>query len=176
MVQLLFLIQARTLFVIRRWDTVPAALAQLADSLGWHEPFFTANGPTSGPDVARHAYFVLHYMMLRCLWEGRIGNDAVVKSLLKRVYLSVDEALDENRFAAFKADGGMIDLGTHGLRVQSTTTNMTFLLTFLVTVTSRREYVGSDTGSKSLVHARAMMEFADVVKIEDMWDTGCELV
>ena len=173
--QLLALARVRLLFALRKWDAVPSALADLADLINWREESYSADGPTEGYSLTRHSYLLLHYMLLRSLWEGRLGNDTATKGLLQRVYLMIDEASDTDRFIKLKVHGGLLDVGSHGLYVQSTPANINFLLVFLATVTSRRDYIGYDSKCKSLVHAKAMMEFAEMAKMDDMWDTGCRL-
>lgn len=175
MTQLLALIYTRSLYTLRKWDLVPTALHRLGTSLGWDETSYSANGPSSGDALARHTYFVLHYILLRCLWEGRIGHDLGVRALLKRLYLIVDEICDADRFGTIRTQGAILDIGSHGMRVQTTHANVLFLTTFLVTVTSRRDYIGKDANCKSLLYAQALTEYAQVAKMDDIWDTGCEL-
>ena len=48
-------------------------------------------------------------MLFRCLWEGRIGNDATVKVLLKRLYLLMDDTSDRGVFEQMRASGGTVE-------------------------------------------------------------------
>jgi hypothetical protein len=162
----LALIRTRLLFVQRRWDDVPTALDQLAASIGWHEDSLTA--------ATTDTY--MHYLMLRCLWEGRIGNDVRVRSLLRQMYTTMDEAADTSAFEAGRASGGVVklDMGEQ-LLLQSTPPNILMLSTYLVSLTCRRDYIGTAGKCPSLRYAGAMREFAAVGRKDDMWDLGCRL-
>jgi hypothetical protein len=61
------------------------------------------------------------------------------------------------------------------ISVQLTPPNIAFLMTYLSTVTARRDLVGSTTLCKSIVHSQAMQEYEQVARIEDMWDVNCRL-
>lgn len=57
----------------------------------------------------------IHYILFRCLWEGRIGNDSTVKALLKKLYLIMDDTSDRGLFDELRASGGVMqvrELGT----------------------------------------------------------------
>lgn len=95
------LVKTRILFVQRRWDTVPKALEDFAVAIGWREDSLTATGPP-------HVY--IHYLILRCLWEGRIGNDAATRALLRRMYMFMDEGADQGVFDKDRARGGVVEV------------------------------------------------------------------
>lgn len=163
----LALIKTRLLFVQRRWDGVPVALEQMATAIGWHEESLTA--------ATTDTY--MHYLILRCLWEGRVGNDARVRSLLRRIYTTMDEAADASAFESSRAKGGVVELDIgEKLLLQSTPPNMLMLSTYLATVTCRRDYIGTADKCPGLRYAYAMREFAAVGRKDDMWDLGCELL
>lgn len=56
------------------------------------------------------AHFILHYLLLRCLWEGRVGNDTLVKVTLKKLYLLMDDTSDRGVFSEVRAKGGAIEV------------------------------------------------------------------
>ncbi len=61
------------------------------------------------------------------------------------------------------------------LLVQVTPPNVTYLLTFLATLVSRRDFMGTNSTCRSLVHARAMQEYQSMARADDMWDSDCRL-
>ena len=103
--QLTTIIRLRLLIKYRKWDMVTSALTDLGTYLGYD-------------DRARHtqqtstwkAHATVHYLIFRCLWEGRIGNDSVVKSLLKHLYLLMDNMADQAVFHQLRANGGIIQV------------------------------------------------------------------
>lgn len=60
------------------------------------------------------------------------------------------------------------------MSLQTTPINALYRLTFLATVTSRRDFMGPDATCKNLIHIRAMREFELVARRDDLWDTGCK--
>lgn len=193
-VQLALLIKARITFVHRRWELVPTALAEFASSIGWSD----SNPPAellSGQKEERTwlACLNIHYLILRALWEGRIGNDNVAKEIMKRAYALMDETADKKVFNELRANGGVITVCFNGigrleidhvsqlhiptsrpLQVQTTPPNILYMLTYLTTVVGRRDFTGSNTTCKSIVHPRVLRETEGIARTEDMWDSGCE--
>lgn len=115
-VQLALLIKARITFVHRRWELVPTALAEFASSIGWSD----SSPPTdllSGQKEERTwlACLNIHYLILRALWEGRIGNDSVAKEIMKRAYALMDETADKKVFSELRANGGVITVCFNGM-------------------------------------------------------------
>ncbi|RSH94344.1 hypothetical protein EHS25_004147 [Saitozyma podzolica] len=160
-VQAACLARLRILFSHRRWDAIPAALEDLAAAIGWVDDHAAV--------LSRDVWNVsctAHYILLRCLWEARVGRDAVVKSLLKTAYDILDKAAVAGTFERFRADGGVVT----SLLVQSTPPNVLYILTFLVTVICRRDYMGPSRSCKNLAHSRAVREWADIARKDDMWD------
>lgn len=70
---------------------------------------YDAEAPEDKSKSAWEAHVTLHYMLLRCLWEGRIGNDANIKVLLKRLYLFMDDSSDRGVFGQLRASGGTLE-------------------------------------------------------------------
>ncbi|OWZ64792.1 hypothetical protein AYX14_06385 [Cryptococcus neoformans] len=175
-VQLALLIKARITFVHRRWELVPTALAEFASSIGWSD----SNPPAdllSGQKEERTwlACLNIHYLILRALWEGRIGNDNVAKEIMKRAYALMDETADKKVFNELRANGGVITLhipNSRPLQVQTTPPNILYMLTYLTTVVGRRDFTGSNTTCKSIVHPRVLRETEGIARTEDMWDSG----
>ncbi|CAD6588699.1 MAG: hypothetical protein TREMPRED_005127, partial [Tremellales sp. Tagirdzhanova-0007] len=162
------------LFQHRQWEQVASALDDLAISID-----YDAEGPEVSIKSAWEAHVALHFMLFRCLWEGRIGNDATVKVLLKRLYLLMDDTSDRGVFEQMRASGGTILIccpttsrPPQRLHVQVTPPNITYLLTFLTTLVCRRDFMGATSSCKSLVHSGAMLECANVARADEMWDLG----
>ncbi|KIR32042.1 hypothetical protein I352_05671 [Cryptococcus deuterogattii MMRL2647] len=175
-VQLALLIKSRIAFVHRRWELVPTVLAELASSIGWSD-----NSPPtdliSGQKEERTwlACLNIHYLILRALWEGRIGNDNVAKEIMKRAYALMDETADKKVFNELRANGGVVTLhipNSRPLQVQTTPPNILYMLTYLTTVVARRDFTGSSATCKSIVHPRVMRETENIARTEDMWDSG----
>lgn len=108
-VQLALLIKTRIAFVHRRWELVPTVLAELASSIGWSDSS-PSTDLISGQKEERTwlACLNIHYLILRALWEGRIGNDNVTKEIMKRAYALMDETADKKVFNELRANGGVI--------------------------------------------------------------------
>ncbi|KIR58032.1 hypothetical protein I314_05997 [Cryptococcus bacillisporus CA1873] len=175
-VQLALLIKTRIAFVHRRWELVPTVLAELASSIGWSDSS-PSTDMISGQKEERTwlACLNIHYLILRALWEGRIGNDNVAKEIMKRAYALMDETADKKVFNELRANGGVITLhipNSRPLQVQTTPPNILYMLTYLTTVVARRDFTGSNATCKSIVHPRVMRETENIARTEDMWDSG----
>ncbi|ORY27685.1 hypothetical protein BCR39DRAFT_537919 [Naematelia encephala] len=165
--QLTELIRLRLLFQLRRWDLVSRCLADFGNSFGYSD---LEAGEPSDPWLA---YLTMHYLLVRILFEGRNGNDPTVRRLLKKAYSLMDTSMERGTWSELKASGGLIDVKvgeTARLRVQATPPNVTFILIYLVTVVARRDYLGTEQSCKALVHPRAMQEFENIARADDMWD------
>ncbi|ODN98018.1 hypothetical protein I350_07660 [Cryptococcus amylolentus CBS 6273] len=179
-VQLASLLKARIAFVHRRWELVPSTLVALAGAL--NSPF---SDHTSVPadllpgaselEQSWLASMHVHYLTLKALWEGRRGDDAVTKAVLKQVYALMDMSSDKGTFNALRASGGVFMLplpNSQPLLMQLTPPNITYMLTYLTTVVTRREFTGSIASCRTLVHAKVFKETEHVARAEDMWDIG----
>ena len=82
-----------------------SALQDLAISIACDE-----NAPHNIANSAWSAHVSLHYTLFRCLWEGRTGNDAAVKVLLKKLYLLMDESSDRGVFGELRSKGGVMEV------------------------------------------------------------------
>ncbi|WVQ77813.1 hypothetical protein IAR50_007503 [Cryptococcus sp. DSM 104548] len=179
-VQLALLLKARIAFVHRRWELVPSSLAAFANALD--SPFSdNSSVPTNMlPGVSQQeqtwlASMNVHYLILKALWEGRSGNDAVTKMVLKQVYGLMDLSSEKGTFSSLRASGGVFALplpNTRPLLIQLTPPNITYMLTYLTTVVTRRDFTGSNVSCRTLVHAKVFKETENVARAEDMWDIG----
>ncbi|WVQ94355.1 hypothetical protein IAU59_001434 [Kwoniella sp. CBS 9459] len=175
-VQLLSLAKTRFIFVQRRWELASQALQALSTSI---ESPRTNGALPHDTDKSWRALLLMQYLFLRCLWDGRIGNDESVKALLKRMYAVMDQASSEGTFYDMKANGGIasIDIpGDRPLIVQTTPPNILYLLTYLTTATSRRDFSGSDKVCKSILYLSVLRQTEHQARIDDMWDCGFSLL
>ncbi|WVF66742.1 hypothetical protein IAT40_001484 [Kwoniella sp. CBS 6097] len=173
-VQLLCLAKARFIFVYRRWELASQALQDLLICIETPNP--GTNLPQD-PSENRswRASLTLQYIYLRSLWEGRIGKDDSVRALLKQIYALMDQAMTEGIFHGLKANGGIVSIdipGDRPLMIQSTPPNILYLLTYLTTVTSRRDFSGSDRACRHLLHPTILRQTEHLARMDDMWDTG----
>ena len=111
MVELVHIARLRLFHKHRCWDRVSTTLEDFASSIGWR-------GDGDGPhkldtETAWTAHLAIHYLLLRSLWDGRIGNDLAVKSILKRIYLMMDDLSEKGVFSDLRANGGIIEVGRH---------------------------------------------------------------
>ncbi|KAK4685187.1 hypothetical protein P7C73_g4969, partial [Tremellales sp. Uapishka_1] len=177
MVQLVHMAKLAYFFSHRRWDMVPSALQDCADSIGWSDE---GEARVTNDWVAT---FTIQYLQIRALWEGRIGNDVVAKRVIRKIYIVMDDATDRGIFLSLRATAGATTirlpvtptspLPDQTLCIQLTPPNVVYLLTYLTTVTARRDIVGLDAACASLIHPRAMRENMYSVRTEDMWDVTC---
>lgn len=108
-VQLALLIKTRIAFVHRRWELVPTVLAELAASIGWSDSSPSTDLVSDQKEERTWlACLNIHYLILRALWEGRVGNDSVAKEIMKRAYALMDETADKKVFNELRANGGVI--------------------------------------------------------------------
>ncbi|KIY32195.1 hypothetical protein I305_05494 [Cryptococcus gattii E566] len=175
-VQLALLIKTRIAFVHRRWELVPTVLAELAASIGWSDSSPSTDLVSDQKEERTWlACLNIHYLILRALWEGRVGNDSVAKEIMKRAYALMDETADKKVFNELRANGGVITLhipNSRPLQVQTTPPNILYMLTYLTTVVARRDFTGSNATCKSIVHPTVMRETENIARTEDMWDSG----
>jgi len=104
-VQLSCIIRLRLLFQHRLWERVASALNDLAGSVGCDQ-----DSPERSTKSSWEAHVTLHYMLLRSLWEGRIGNDVAVKVILKKLYLVMDDTSERGVFCDLRANGGVMSV------------------------------------------------------------------
>ncbi|WWC98854.1 hypothetical protein V866_005747 [Kwoniella sp. B9012] len=175
-VRLAALTKARFIFVYRRWELAAQALSAFSSVIGLTEdlskPIQLAG---QGNDRIWEASFIIHYLILRTLWEGRIGNDLNAKNCLKHIYALMDETAESGLFNLLRANGGVLDLNIPGgepIQVQVTPPNILYMLTYLTTVVSRRDFTGSNQTCKTILHSNALRLHENAVRAEDMWDTG----
>lgn len=107
--QILAVARVRLCSAYRRWDAVQSALDQLSDLLNWSEDSLTSTR-LSSESAEWHTSLTAHYLLLRSLWEGRIGHDAKCRGLLKRLYLLMDEAADSGLLDRLRQNGGLIEV------------------------------------------------------------------
>ncbi|KAL7419874.1 hypothetical protein Q5752_005790 [Cryptotrichosporon argae] len=170
-VQVIRLVRLRASFVQRMWDAVPFLLdgcAQCLDDDGKHDAWSMA--------------FESQYLLLRALYEGRIGDDASVKAILKRVYAVMDLASELGVHRDLRRNGGVLELHLPGedagrsLLVQTTPPNVLWALAFLTAIVSRRDFLGPDKSCRNLTHIQSMKEFEGVTRADELWDTGFSAV
>ncbi|WVQ83509.1 hypothetical protein IAT38_005650 [Cryptococcus sp. DSM 104549] len=177
-IQLASLIKARFTFVHRRWELVPTALSSFASAISFSETSDPSASPPPlavGKEGVWMASLTIHYLLLRTLWEGRVGNDVVAKGMMKRVYGLMDETAEKGVFDQLRRDGGVFSVDVPNgqpLQIQMTPPNILYMLTYLTTVVSRRDYSGSDASCKNIIHPKVLRETENVARGEDMWDTG----
>ncbi|TXT11000.1 hypothetical protein VHUM_01751 [Vanrija humicola] len=136
-----------------------------------------ATRPKSPQSLAWKASLTAHFLLLRALYQGRIGEDNKVKLVLKSLYNLIDDSTDKGYLDAMRESGGIVEVRTpsgppQSLYVQSTPINVLYTLTYLTTIVSRREFLGSSATCRTLVHSRAMREWEDVARADDFWDSG----
>lgn len=160
--------KVRLAFVQRKWDHVESAMGMLSAAL-------------QRPGSAEHSsspwrtYVESQYLHLRALWEGRQGNDDVVKAILKQLYGFVDDANEMGAFDEIRELGGVIPItipGSQAIYVEVTPPNRLLLSTYLVSIISRRSYSGPIATCKTIAHATAMRVTENIAVADDMWDTG----
>lgn len=88
----------------------------------------------------------------------------------------LDEAAESGVMDQLRASGGLVEVRIDAdiFYVQSTPPNVLYILTFLATVTTRRDFMGPIATCKTLAHIKAMRGFETIARKDDMWDTGCE--
>nr|XP_019049917.1 hypothetical protein I302_00337 [Kwoniella bestiolae CBS 10118]OCF28847.1 hypothetical protein I302_00337 [Kwoniella bestiolae CBS 10118] len=178
-VQLTAFTKARFVFVYRRWELASQTLSALSSVIGSIDDL-SQNIQLSGQgdDRTWRASLIIHYMILRALWEGRIGNDNNARACLKQIYALMDETAENGIFNILRANGGVMMLNVPGdqpLQVQMTPPNILYMLTYLTTVVSRRDFTGSNSTCKNILHTKALREYEGVVRADDMWDSGFSL-
>ncbi|OCF58359.1 hypothetical protein L486_04392 [Kwoniella mangroviensis CBS 10435] len=175
-VRLAALTKARFIFVYRRWELAAQALSAFSSVIGLTEDLskpLQLSG--QGNDRIWEASFIIHYLILRTLWEGRIGNDLNAKYCLKHIYALMDETAESGLFNLLRANGGVLNLNIPGgepIQVQVTPPNILYMLTYFTTVVSRRDFTGSNQTCKTILHSNALRLHENAVRAEDMWDTG----
>ncbi|KAK8861295.1 hypothetical protein IAR55_002114 [Kwoniella newhampshirensis] len=163
-VQLAGLIKARSLFVHRRWELVPSVSSNLAAAIGWTDDMAPDKMLSGAPNERTwKASLIIHYLLMRTLWEGRIGNDEAAKSTMKKVYVMMDLTAEQGVFDTIRINGGVLKV---------TPPNIIFVVTYLTTVVSRREFTGAAKACRNLVHSKVMREKENFARADDMWDTG----
>lgn len=100
------------LFQLRRWDLLPAALDELGALCGWDEKT-TSLLPTSPVNPQWSVTIAIHYLLYRCLWEGRMGRAAVVKTLRQCTFRLMDETIEKRLSAEARAHGGLQKVRTN---------------------------------------------------------------
>ncbi|WVW79689.1 hypothetical protein I302_101659 [Kwoniella bestiolae CBS 10118] len=175
-VQLTAFTKARFVFVYRRWELASQTLSALSSVIGSIDDL-SQNIQLSGQgdDRTWRASLIIHYMILRALWEGRIGNDNNARACLKQIYALMDETAENGIFNILRANGGLNVPGDQPLQVQMTPPNILYMLTYLTTVVSRRDFTGSNSTCKNILHTKALREYEGVVRADDMWDSGFSL-
>ena len=129
-----------------------------------------------------------------------MGKDEMVKQLLKSMYRVIDRISDPVLSAGLRSHGGMLKVSSvrkgklllklstqlnvppdseandsySPLIIQGTSLNVLYLLTYLVTVVTRRDYLGSAASCKSLLLPTSMESFQFEARAGDMWDCDCE--
>ncbi|WWC68929.1 uncharacterized protein I206_102865 [Kwoniella pini CBS 10737] len=163
-VQLAALAKARSVFVHRRWELASQALSSLSAVLGLTEDLSRPVAITGeGDERTWQASMLVHYMILRSLWSGRIGDDSSARTSLKHIYDFMDGTAESEAFHKIRANGGIMMV---------TPPNILYLLTYLTTVVSRRDFAGSNATCKSILHSNALRRYEDIARADDMWDVG----
>ncbi|OCF42525.1 hypothetical protein I317_03641 [Kwoniella heveanensis CBS 569] len=173
-VQSLILAKTRFIFVHRKWELASRALQTLSQSIECTHSTSTAS-LDQDKDKAWQVSMMMHHMILQCLLDGRIGNDDSVKALLKRMYNMMDQAETDGTFYNLKARGGIVSIdipGDRPLLIQSTPPNILYLLTYLATTVSRRDFSGLDKTCKSLLYPSVLRQSEHRARRDDMWDQG----
>ncbi|WWC87569.1 uncharacterized protein L201_002459 [Kwoniella dendrophila CBS 6074] len=176
MIQLAALTTTRFVFISRRWELVAQSLADLSSTIGLSDDLTQPIPPIGdGLDRTWRASALIHCLSFRALWEGRVGNDGNAKVWLRHIYTLMDATSEAGVFIQIRANGGVILLDIPGytpLQVQVTPPNILYMLTYLTTVVSRRDFTGSNATCKNILHSNALRQFEHVVRADDMWDTG----
>jgi hypothetical protein len=88
----------------------------------------------------------------------------------------MDEASESGAMDQLRASGGLVEvrIESETFYIQSTPPNALYILTFLATVTTRRDFMGPNATCKTLAHIKAMREFELMARKDDMWDIGCK--
>lgn len=71
---------------------------------GFQEP------PTAGSDPEWRTNLAVHYLLYRCLWEGRLGKPQTVRRLRKEAFSLMDEAAERRLFSDARASGGLYEV------------------------------------------------------------------
>jgi hypothetical protein len=97
------------LFLHRRWADLPAALEMFARDITPSQENPSNLVPPDG--TVWQAHLRLHYTLYQALWQGRAGDDAAAKGLLKQVYLLVDQVAESGMFKKLRRSGGLVQVG-----------------------------------------------------------------
>ncbi|ORX36451.1 hypothetical protein BD324DRAFT_580804 [Kockovaella imperatae] len=156
--QWLHLVRLHLLFAHRRWDLVPKYIAMKEKESGlWN------------------SYYRLHLLLYQTLWYGRLGDDASVKKTHKEMYLAIDRFSDPALSTDIRRQGAVFKVSRIAMRggiiIQSTPLNELYLLTYLASVVTRRDFLGTSSSCKSLVLPAQMEAFRYHARSGDMWDT-----
>jgi hypothetical protein len=109
MVHILLLAQIRLYCHQRRWDLLPASLAELGTTLGWTEAGF-AWTLASCKNADWLAPIAVQFLLYQCLWEGRQGRPEKVKVLRKQAFGMMDQASECRAFDSLRQHGGLVDV------------------------------------------------------------------
>ena len=93
----------RFLFENRLWDAVPDGL----ESLSQHAKQIDMDRLKLTEYGWQHQLYQ-QYLAFRILWEGRLGNDETVKTLLREMYAAMDMASE--RGGRFRQGGGLTEV------------------------------------------------------------------
>ncbi|KLT39373.1 hypothetical protein CC85DRAFT_251330 [Cutaneotrichosporon oleaginosum] len=167
------IIRIRAHFSLRRWDNLLTTLDESEALFGTDEVHTSGEPATSSFRLV----LLMHFLNMRALHYGRAGDDVNAKKQLSRLYPLMDAAIDKGKLAEMRKSGGVIPLRTPGgltqhILVQSTPVNVLWALTYLTSVVSRRDLLGTVEQCRTLNHTRAMRQYEDFARPDDLWDSG----
>ena len=107
MLEVLFLARVRLQFHQRRWDLLPASIAELGEACRWSEETGFKEEPSISIDPQWATTLAVHYLLFRCLYEDRKGHPRAVRRLRKEAFNLMDVAAERHSFELARRVGGL---------------------------------------------------------------------
>lgn len=111
----LLLARVRLHFHQRRWDLLPASIAELGQACLWTETSGFERPPSASTLSQWSTTLAVHYLLFRCLLEDRLGHPRVVRRLRKEAFNLMDEAAEKHIFAKARQAGGLQEVSSFAM-------------------------------------------------------------
>lgn len=106
-VEVILLARVRLLFHHRRWDLIAQSLHELGEACHWSDSAGFKSRALDGPNSQWSTTVAVHFLLFRCLWEGRVGRPQLVRRFRKEAFHLMDEAAERGAFAVARGIGGL---------------------------------------------------------------------